>query len=70
MSLMRSALYQVTIPLEFLIIIHNYANVRQSTNQNRVVATLLDGINSWSIQMLLRGETDSKQLHEIQVYSL
>ena len=70
MSLMRSAVYQVTIPLELLIIIHNYANVRQSTNQNRVVATLLDGINSWSIQMLLRGETDSKQLHEIQVYSL
>ena len=43
---------------------------RQSPSQNRVVATLLDGINSWSIQMLLRGETDSKQLHEIQVYSL
>ena len=43
---------------------------RQSPSQNRVVATLLDGINSWSIQMLLRGETDSNQLHEIQVYSL
>ena len=39
---------------------------RQSPSQNRVVATLLDGINSWSIQMLLRGENRLKQSYEIQ----
>ena len=43
----------------------------QSTNQKslpgfRVVVTSLDGINSWSIQTLLRGENYSKQLDEIQ----
>ena len=44
---------------------------RQSTNQNhyppgfRVVMTSLDGINGRSIQTLLRGENDSKQLDEI-----
>ena len=38
----------------------------QSTNQNQVVATLLDGINGWSIQTLLRAQKNSKQLHEIQ----
>ena len=44
---------------------------RQSTNQNHypdfgVVMTSLDGINGRSIQTLLRGENDSKQLDEIQ----
>ena len=44
---------------------------RQSTNQKSlpgfwVVVTSLDGINSWSIQTLLRGENYSKQLDEIQ----
>ena len=68
---MRSAEYQATIPLKFLIIIHNYANV-QTINQSkslpgfRVVMTSLDGINDRSIQTLLRGENDSKQLDEIQ----
>ena len=28
--------------------------------------TLLDSINGWSIQTLLRGENDSKQLDEFQ----
>ena len=58
---MRSAEYQATIPLKLLIIIHNYAN--ETINQSkslpgfRVVVTSLDGINGWSIQTLLRGET-------------
>ena len=43
---------------------------RQSTNQNHYpvfgVVTSLDGINSWSIQTLLRGENDLKQLDEFQ----
>ena len=38
---------------------------RQSTNQNRVVMTSLDGINGWSIQTWLRGENDWKQSDEI-----
>ena len=68
---MRSAEYQATIPLKFFIIIHNYANV-QTINQSKslpgfwVVVTSLDGINSWLIQTLLRGENDSKQSDEIQ----
>ena len=68
---MRSAEYQATIPLKFFIIIHNYANI-QTINQSkslpgfRVVVTSVDGINSWSIQTLLRGENDSKQSDEIQ----
>ena len=68
---MRSAEYQATIPLKFLIIIHNYANV-QTINQSkslpgfREVVTSLDGINGQSIQMLLRGENDLKQSNEIQ----
>ena len=69
---MRSAEYQATIPLKFFIIIHNYANV-QTINQSkslpgfREVVTSLDGINGQSIQVLLRGENNSKQSHEIQV---
>ena len=31
-----------------------------------MVVTSLDGINGWSIQTLVRGENDSKQLDEIQ----
>ena len=31
-----------------------------------MVVTSLDGINGWSIQTLLRGENDLKQLDEIQ----
>ena len=67
---MRSAEYQATIPLKFLIITHNYAKV-ETINQSkslpgfRVVVTSLDGINSWSIQMLVR-ENNSKQSDEIQ----
>ena len=59
---MRSAEYQVTIPLKFLLIIHNYTN-HQTINQSKslpgfqLVVTSLDGINSWLIQTLLRGET-------------
>ena len=70
----RSAEYQATIPLKFLIIIHNYANV-QTINQSKslpgfwVAVTSLDGINGWSIQTLLRGENDSKQPDEIQAIS-
>ena len=69
---MRSTEYQATIPLKFFIIIHNYANV-QTINQSkslpgfREVVTSLDGINGQSIQVLLRGENNSKQSHEIQV---
>ena len=69
---MQSAEYQGTIPLKFLIIIHNYANV-STINQPKslpgfqVVATSLDGINGWSIQTLLREENDSKQSDEIRV---
>ena len=62
---MRSAEYYATIPLKFLIIMHNY----QSTNQNhypKIVMTSLDGINGRSIQTLLRGENESKQSDEIQ----
>ena len=68
---MRSAEYQATILLKFLIITHHYANV-QTINQSKslpgfwVVVTSLDGINGWSIQTLVRGENDSKQLDEIQ----
>ena len=67
---MRSAEYQATIPLKFLIITHNYAKV-ETINQSkslpgfRMVVTSLDGINSWSIQMLVR-ENNSKQSDEIQ----
>ena len=39
---------------------------RQSTNQFQVEMTSLDGINGRSIQTLLRGENDSKQLDETQ----
>ena len=68
---MRSAEYQATIPLKFLRIIHNYANI-WTINQSkslpgfRVVVTSLDGINGWSIETLLRGKNDSKQSDEIQ----
>ena len=47
---MRSAEYQATIPLKFVIILHNYANV-YIINQSKsllgfwVVVTSLDGIN-------------------------
>ena len=67
---MRSAEYQATIPLKFFIIIYNYVNV-QTINQSKSlpgfrVVTSLDGINSWLIQALLRGENDLKQLDEFQ----
>ena len=62
---MRSAEYQETIPLTFLIIIHNYANI-QTINQSKSLPSFLDGISSWLIQTLLRGENDSKQSDEIQ----
>ena len=67
----RSATHQATIPLKFLIIIHNDANV-QTINQSKtlpgfwVVVTSLDGINSWLIQTLLRGENDLRQSDEFQ----
>ena len=67
----QSATHQATIPLKFLIIIHNYANV-QTINQSKslpgfwVVVTSLDGINSWLIQTLLRGENDLRQSDEFQ----
>ena len=66
---MRSAEHQATIPLKFLIIIHNYANVQtinQSLSGFQVVVTSLDGINRRSFQTSLRGENDSKQSNEIQ----
>ena len=68
---MQSAEYQATIPLKFLIIIHNYANV-QTINQSKsltgfwVVVTSSDSMNGQSILTLLRGENDSKQSHGIQ----
>ena len=68
---MQSAEYHSTIPLQFLIIIHNYANV-QTINQSkslpgfRLVVTSLDGINGSSIQTLLTEENDSKQSDEFQ----
>ena len=71
---MRSAEYQATIPLKFFIIIHNYVNV-QTINQSkslpgfRVVVTSLHSINGWSIQLLLRGENDSRLSDEIQATS-
>ena len=54
----RSAKYQTTVPLKFLIIIHNYANV-WTINQSKSlpgfpVVMSLDGINGGSIQTLLR----------------
>ena len=54
MSGMRSAEYQTTVPLKFLIIIHNCANV-WTINQSKSlrgfrVVTSLDGLNGWSIQ--------------------
>ena len=69
---MQSAEYQAKLLQKFPIIIHNYANV-QTINQSkslpgfREVVTSLDGINGQSIQVLLRGENNSKQSHEIQV---
>ena len=66
MPSMQSADYQAKIPQKFPIIIHNYANV-ETINQSkslpgfRVVVTSLDGINGWSIQMLLRGENESEK---------
>ena len=72
---MRSAEYQPTIPLKFLIIIHNYANV-YTINQSksppgfREVVTSVDGIKGWSIQTLLRGENDSKQADEVQAIGM
>ena len=49
---MRSADYKTTVPLQFLIIIHNYANV-WTINQSKSlpgfwVVTSLDGIN-WPV---------------------
>ena len=54
----RSAKYETTVPLKFLIIIHNYANV-WTINQSKSlpgfpVVMSLDGINGGSIQTLLR----------------
>ena len=67
---MRSAEYQATNPLKFLIIARNYANVyaineSKSLPGFRVVVTSLDDIKGWSIQTLLRGENDSTQSDEI-----
>ena len=68
---MRSAEYQATIPLKFLIFIRNYANF-QTINQSkslpgfRVVVSSPESINGWSIHTLLRGENDSQQSDEIQ----
>ena len=71
---MQSADYQAKIPQKFPIIIHNYANVQTISQSKslpglRVVVTSLDSINGQSIQTLLRGENDSKQLNEIQATS-
>ena len=64
MPSMWSAEYQTKIPLKFLIIIHDYANI-WAINQSKSlpgfrVVTSLDGIKGWSIQTFLRGENDSK----------
>ena len=64
MPSMQSAEYQTTIPLKFLIIAHNYANV-WTINQSKSlpgfqVVTSLDSNKSWSIQTLQRGENNSK----------
>ena len=69
----RSTEHQATIPLKFLITIHNYANVL-TINQSKSlpgfrVVTLLDGINGRSIQTLQSGENDSKQSYEIKAKS-
>ena len=40
--------YQTTMTLKFFIIIHNYVNVRQSTNQNRVVSDIT-GQHQWPV---------------------
>ena len=68
---MQSTEYQAKILQKFPIIIHNYANV-STINQSKSlpgfweVVTSLDGINGQSIQIMLRGENDSKQSNEIQ----
>ena len=43
-----------------------WIKIKITTPGFRVVVASLDSINSWSIQMLLRGENDSKQSDEIQ----
>ena len=70
---MRSTEHQATIPLKFLITIHNYANVL-TINQSQSppgfwVVTSLEGIIGRSIQTLQRGERDSKQSYEIKAKS-
>ena len=64
---MRSAQYQQTIPLNFSIIIHNYANVK-TINQSKSLPgfRVVSDVNGWSIQTLLRGENDSRQSDEFQ----
>ena len=56
----RSAKYQTTVPLKFLIIIHNYANdwtINQSKSPPGFpVVMSLDGMNGGSIQTLLSWE--------------
>ena len=70
---MRSTEHQATIPLKFLITIHNYANVltiKQSKSLPGFQAvTSLEGIIGRSIQTLQRGENDSKQSYEIKAKS-
>ena len=51
---MRSAEYQTTIPLKFLIIVHNYANVWTIKITTRFSGRDVTG------RTLLRGENDSK----------
>ena len=41
-------------------------SIKITTRFSGSIVTSLDGINGWSIQKLLRIETDSKQSDEIQ----
>ena len=54
------------MPLKFVIIIHNYANVKTINQLKSLlgfrVVTSLDGINCQFIQTLLKGEDDSNRL--------
>ena len=62
--------YETTMPLKFLIIIHNYANVKTINQLKSLlgfrVVTSLDGINCQFIQTLLKGEDDSKTSNRLK----
>ena len=64
---MRSAEYQATILLKFLIIMQMFSTINKSKSlPGFQVVMSLDSINDWLIQTLLRGENYSKQSGEIQ----